>query len=189
MLSGILMDIHVMVCSLTAPSHHLTLWWLDVRESPRISEIKIKMKWFWLKKMRLKLSTEKWWPFCPGFIVLTETPSERDKVIRSCWYETCMTLQCYEGHMLLKRDSTVTCHSGRGQSVGNGACHSSAIAGAIILVPWHGVKSLQLIWRLGTRRWNLRVPNLQMSCRDLTSRSGARIVVPVIATRVTCPIK
>ena len=27
-------------------------------------------------------------------------------------------------------------------------------------------KSLQLIWRLGTRRWNLRVPDLQMSCSN-----------------------
>ena len=147
------------------------------------------MRWFSCKKMCLKLSTQKWWPFCPALIVLTEMPSEQDKAIRFYWYETCMTLQCYEGHMSLKGGSTVTCHSRRRQSVGNGACHSAAIAGAIILVPWHGVKSLQLIWRLGTRRWNLRVPNLQMSCRDLTSRSGARIVVPVIVTRVTCPIK
>ena len=29
-------------------------------------------------------------------------------------------------------------------------------------------KSLQLIWRSGTRRWNLRVPDLQMSCNDFT---------------------
>ena len=43
-------------------------------------------------------------------------------------------------------------------------------AGAIILVPCHVVKSLQLIWRLGTRRWNLRVPHLQVSGSDLTSR-------------------
>ena len=51
----------------------------------------------------------------------------------------------------------------------------AAIAGATILAPCHVhdvVKSLQLIWRSGTRRWNLRrwnlrVPNLQMSCSDL----------------------
>ena len=30
------------------------------------------------------------------------------------------------------------------------------------------VKSLQLIWRLGTRRFHRRVPNLQKSCCDLT---------------------
>ena len=32
------------------------------------------------------------------------------------------------------------------------------------------VKSLQLTWRSGTHRWNVRVPNLQMSCIDLTNR-------------------
>ena len=65
-----------------------------------------------------------------------------------------------------------------------GPCHPGAIAVVIILVPYHVVKSLQLIWRLGTRRWNLRVPNLQMSCSD---SKGTRIVVPVMTTRVTCP--
>ena len=44
----------------------------------------------------------------------------------------------------------------------------AGIAGAIILVLYHVVKSLQLIWRLGTRRFHLRVLNLQMSCSDLT---------------------
>ena len=29
------------------------------------------------------------------------------------------------------------------------------------------VKLLQLIWRSGTRRFHLRVPDLQMSCSDL----------------------
>ena len=45
------------------------------------------------------------------------------------------------------------------------------------------VKSLQLIWRSGTRRWNLRVPDLQMSCRDLTLHQSTRIVVPAQAAR------
>ena len=39
------------------------------------------------------------------------------------------------------------------------------------LLSWYPlilVTSLQLIWRLGTHRWNLRVPNLQMGCSDLT---------------------
>ena len=36
-----------------------------------------------------------------------------------------------------------------------------------ILVFCHVMKSEQLIWRPGTRRWNLRVPSLQMSCSDL----------------------
>ena len=41
----------------------------------------------------------------------------------------------------------------------------------LVLLPWYPlmiVKSLQLIWRLGTCRCDLRVPNLQMSCSDLT---------------------
>ena len=45
-----------------------------------------------------------------------------------------------------------------------------SIDGIIILIPFYVVKSLQLIWRSGTRRWNLRVPGLQMGCSDLTWR-------------------
>ena len=36
-------------------------------------------------------------------------------------------------------------------------------------------KSLWLIWRMGTRRWNLRVPNLQMSRCDLISKIGHQV--------------
>ena len=43
------------------------------------------------------------------------------------------------------------------------------IAEITILLPYLSVKSLQLIWRLGTQRWNLWVPYIQMSCRDLTT--------------------
>ena len=50
----------------------------------------------------------------------------------------------------------------------NGASHLAGMAGASILVPCHEVKSLQLIWRSGNHsRWNLWLPNLQMSCSDL----------------------
>ena len=42
-----------------------------------------------------------------------------------------------------------------------------AITGTIIIVPYLEVKSLELILRSGTRRWNLRVPDRQMSCKDL----------------------
>ena len=42
------------------------------------------------------------------------------------------------------------------------------IAGTLLLVLCHVAKSLQLIWISGTRRWNLRVPDFQMSCSDLT---------------------
>ena len=44
----------------------------------------------------------------------------------------------------------------------------AAITESTILVPYLQVRSLQLIWRLGTRRFHLRVPNLQKSCRDFT---------------------
>ena len=53
-----------------------------------------------------------------------------------------------------------------------------AITGIAIMVPYLWVKSLQLIWRSGTRRWNLRVPDLQMSCRDLTVWQGTKIIAP-----------
>ena len=36
------------------------------------------------------------------------------------------------------------------------------------LLPWSNQGNWFEIWRLGTRRWNLRVPDLQMSCSDLT---------------------
>ena len=52
------------------------------------------------------------------------------------------------------------------------------------LLSWYPlilVTSLQLIWKWGTRRWNLRVPDFQMSCCDLTHC----IVAPRMATRAT----
>ena len=45
------------------------------------------------------------------------------------------------------------------------------------LVPYHLVKSLQLIWRLDTCRFNLRLPNLQVSCSDST-RIGCETSYP-----------
>ena len=56
------------------------------------------------------------------------------------------------------------------------------------LVHYLKVKSLQLIWRSGTRRWNLRVPDLQMSCRDLTPCQGTRIEAPCVGSQMTCLI-
>ena len=50
------------------------------------------------------------------------------------------------------------------------SCGSPAIAETNVLVPCYVVKSLQLILRSGTRRWNLRVPDLQMSCSDWALR-------------------
>ena len=43
--------------------------------------------------------------------------------------------------------------------------------------------------KIGTRRFHLRVPDLQMSYRDLTEQVGISFVVPVIVTRATCPIE
>ena len=63
----------------------------------------------------------------------------------------------------------------------NGACQSAGIA--LVMLSWyscHVVKSLQLNWRSGTRRFHLRVPDLQMSCSDLTKRWGTRRVAPVM---------
>ena len=55
-----------------------------------------------------------------------------------------------------------------------------AITGTTILVPYPEVKSLQLIWRSGGRTFHLRVPDPQISCRDLTSWLGTRIVALAI---------
>ena len=49
-----------------------------------------------------------------------------------------------------------------------------------VLVSSRGVKSLQLIWRSGTRRFHLRVPDLQMSRGDLTHC----LVTPYGATKL-----
>ena len=46
---------------------------------------------------------------------------------------------------------------------------------------------LQLMWGSGSRRWDLRIPDLQMSCSDNTWKCGTRIVVRALSTRVTCP--
>ena len=60
--------------------------------------------------------------------------------------------------------------------------------GTTILVPNLQGKSLQLIWTLGTHRFHLQVPNLQIRCRDLTAWQGTRIVVPVMAAKGHCPL-
>ena len=52
--------------------------------------------------------------------------------------------------------------------------------------------SLHRIWRSGTRRWHLRVPDLQMSCSQCSEWHNLRYsvmrVVPTMTTKVTCPI-
>ena len=52
----------------------------------------------------------------------------------------------------------------------------TAITGTTILVPY--LKSLQRCWRLGTCTFNLRVPDLKKSCRDLTTGQSTMIVAP-----------
>ena len=47
------------------------------------------------------------------------------------------------------------------------ACALVAFVGSIVLVFCHVVSSLPFIWRSGTRRLNLRVPHLQMNCREI----------------------
>ena len=37
--------------------------------------------------------------------------------------------------------------------------------------------------KIGTRRWNLRVPDLQTSCNDLTTSQETRIAIPAMAVR------
>ena len=49
----------------------------------------------------------------------------------------------------------------------NGACRTAAIDGAAIQLSYSVVKSLPHSWRKGTRRWSLRVPDLQIICNDL----------------------
>ena len=92
------------------------------------------------------------------------------KVTKPQWVNSCIgcRLLCYGcaiGFIYWCKQCKVT-----------GACHLVAISGATILVPCHVVKSLQLIWSPGTCRWNLQVPNLQMSHSDLTWWQGTRMV-------------
>ena len=51
--------------------------------------------------------------------------------------------------------------------IGIGILALAAISGTTKLVPYHSVKSLQLIWRWGTCRFHLQVPHLQMSWSNL----------------------
>ena len=59
------------------------------------------------------------------------------------------------------------------------------------LANWYNlVKSLQLIWRLGTCRFHLRVPDIQMDCSDLTKMRGYQFSSPINGHQVdmTCLI-
>ena len=52
----------------------------------------------------------------------------------------------------------------------------------LVLLSVFEVKSLQLVWKLGTSRFHLRVPNLQMSCSDMTAWQDTRRTAPSLAT-------
>ena len=47
----------------------------------------------------------------------------------------------------------------------------------------HAIIPAQLIWRSDTCRFNLRVPDYQMSFKDLTTWQGTRIAIPAMTTR------
>ena len=63
----------------------------------------------------------------------------------------------------------------------------TANIGTTIPTPFLEFKSLQFIWRLGTRRWNLRVSNHRMSCGELITWQDTRRIAPAIATRRHAP--
>ena len=56
-----------------------------------------------------------------------------------------------------------------------------------ILVPYLQVKSRQLIWKPGTRRRNLRVPDLQMNTSDLTRMGGYQQITSIDDQQTKCP--
>ena len=58
----------------------------------------------------------------------------------------------------------------------------------IILVSYLCVKSLQLIWRSEIHRLHLWVPDLEMSCRNLTMWWGTTIVAPAMSTGPHAPL-
>ena len=60
------------------------------------------------------------------------------------------------------------------------------ITGNTVLVPYRWIKSLQLIWRLGTCRWNLQVSHLQMGCR--LPYMGKKIISPTKGLQGACCI-
>ena len=53
------------------------------------------------------------------------------------------------------------------------------IPGTIILVSYLFVKSLKLLWKSDSYRFHLWIPDLQVSCRDVTSWQDTKIIAPV----------
>ena len=63
------------------------------------------------------------------------------------------------------------------------ACRS--LHGQLSWYPIVLVKSLQLLWASGTRRWNLQVFDLQLICNDVTLELGITLLLHVIGVRAT----
>ena len=68
------------------------------------------------------------------------------------------------------------------------SCLLVGIARTNIVVSYRPVKSLQFIWRCGTRWSHLWMTNLQMNCSDLTKWWLTNLVALVVGARVTCTI-
>ena len=60
--------------------------------------------------------------------------------------------------------------------IGTSVLTQPVISWPTILVSYIEVRSLQISWWSSTRRLHLRVPDLQMSCRDFTTLQGTRMV-------------
>ena len=71
----------------------------------------------------------------------------------------------------------------------NRACYLvTVILGLVSWYPVILVKLLQLIWKLGIRKFNLQLPDLRVSCSDPTWRYGSKFVVPVISFSFECSL-
>ena len=87
----------------------------------------------------------------------------------ACLLPTMLSMNCPSDSLCLQSKlSSVLCNN---KCIDNlhsiGHVNLAAFTGTIFLVPCLLVKSLPPIWRSGTRRFHLRVPDLQMSWGDL----------------------
>ena len=68
----------------------------------------------------------------------------------------------------------------------NMPCHLTAIAGTIILVPWHPCQVTATHMKILYELINLSLYNLLNSWSDMATWQGTSSIVPVRVTRVTC---
>ena len=187
-----------------SPSRHQAIIWTNagillIRPfGTNFSEILIKIHIFSFKKMHLKMSSAKRRPFCLGLNVITATEVtlwvhstfsrlqqlqyvNNGVAVVLCWaINIQIFLYCIlsNGVIFVHLHCTFLIHF-----VFCRWCHNQtgdatlvAITGTTKPVPYLLDKSLQLSWRLGTGRFDLRVPNLQMVCSDLTYSSDRKPV-------------